>query len=134
MRKLFLLLISAAIVTAICGNAAADQNTPESVLARLKEINFEVNGSGTTTQIFAYELNTLQYFRAQDICQAVDFNVSCDAAAKTIRINTFKRYENACVLPNPDKKSVYVNPEKAQIYCDGLLYNSYSLCVMRIFA
>lgn len=113
-------------MTAMCGSAAADQNTSESMLATLKEINVEVNGSGTTTQMFAYELNSLQYFRAQDICQAVDFYVSCDAVAKTIRINTFKSYADACTIPNPEKKSVYVNPEKAQIYFDGLLYNSYS--------
>jgi len=126
MRKLFSLFISAAIMTAMCGSVAADQNTLKNGLATLKEINAEVNGSGIATQMFAYEFNTLEYFRVQDICQAVDFYVTCDTTTKTIRINTIKSYTDTGVLPDQDKKAVYVNPEKAQIYCDDLLYMSYS--------
>jgi len=125
MRKLLSLFILAAIITALCGSAAADQSTPENAPATLKEVNVVVNGSGNTTQMFAYELNTLLYFRVQDICQAVDFDVTSNTLTKIARINTFKGYGSGGVLPEQNKKSIEVNPEKAQIYCDDLMYTSY---------
>jgi len=126
MRKLFALFISAVIITIMYSSAGAEQSQENNMPATMKEVNVEVNGDGVIIKLFAYELNTLQYSRVQDICKAADLYVYSASTQKTIWINTGRRYENANNLPNPEKKNVYVKPEKIQIYCNGLLYTSYS--------
>ena len=105
-----------------------EQNTPKTMIALLKEVNVELNGNGIITQLFAYELNSLQYFRIQDICQSADFYVTCAGTPKTIWISTDRSYENdnGIGLPNPDKKTAYVKLDEIQIYCNGLLYKASS--------
>ena len=118
MRKTLAAISMAAVMVTLCGGSAvAGQN----MTASFNSIKLGVNKSESLTAVSAYKMNSEQYVRLNEFCQAVGFNAFQGDIQNAAWINTDMGCNNSGGFLCPYQRVITVAPMNITLYCDNLL-------------